>query len=81
MIERQVRSKPITGPARAQTPSCSRPNPRYARPRGSCSGPRTATPTRRPQIDSAQGHPGNREVPMTAFAITGMGLTGVHRAS
>ena len=30
------------------------------RPRRSCSGPRTATPTRRPQIDSGPAHPGSR---------------------
>src|SRR5579859_3586552 len=61
-------------------PSCSRPDPRSGRPRRSCSAPRTATPTGRPQIDGSPVHPGNGEVTvMTAIAITGMGLTGVLR--
>jgi hypothetical protein len=36
------------------------PNPRSPRPRRSCSGPRTGTRTRRPQIDSGPVHPGIR---------------------
>ena len=48
--------------------------------RRSCSAPQTATPTGRPQIDSGPVHPGSWEVTvMTAFAITGMDLTGVLR--
>jgi hypothetical protein len=49
---------PRPGPDRLGMPSCSRPNPRSAPLRGSWSAPRTATPTRRPQIDSAPMHPG-----------------------
>jgi conjugative relaxase-like TrwC/TraI family protein len=51
------RSRPGLG--RLGTPSCSRPSPRSAPPRGSSSAPRTATRTRRPQIDSAPAHPGS----------------------
>ena len=50
------RSRP--GQDRPGTPSCSRPNPRSARPRRSSSAPRTATPTGRPQIDGGPVHPG-----------------------
>ena len=65
--DRPVRGSRLRGPgpgvpALARTghgtPSCSRPNPRSARPRRSSSVPRTATPTGRPQIDSGPVHPG-----------------------
>src|SRR6516162_6055713 len=72
------RSRP--GQDRAGTPSCSRPNPKSARPGRSSSAQLTGTPTGKPRIDSAPGHPGDREVTaMTAIAIDGMGLTGTLR--